>query len=73
MLPPLRGAALCVLLSALGLSVALAARPPAEPSPSNGSTRIITWNVLRGFLDRTQVEAARWACRALLERLPGVR
>lgn len=59
MLHPRRCAALCVLLSALGLSAALAARTPAEPTPSNGSTRVITWNVLRGFLDRTQVEAAQ--------------
>jgi len=51
-------AAAPILASILAFEVAPA---PERESPPEQPTRVITWNVLRGFLDRTQVEPAqRW-------------
>lgn len=47
------------LLALLPLTLAAALQPDEAAARKPGSTHVITWNVLRGFLDRTQVEAAQ--------------
>ena len=47
------------LLALLPLTLAAALQPDEATARKPGSTHVITWNVLRGFLDRTQVKAAQ--------------
>ena len=55
----LRSLVLLIALTTASLGPAAEPRPTSQADRRGESLRIISWNVLRGFLDGTQVEAAQ--------------